>query len=154
MTDLDDIYSDRILELAANMPVASRLEDPDVTAKAHSKLCGSTVIVDLKVSDGVVTDYGHHVKACLLGQSAAAIMARNVVGSSFAELRQVARDLRAMLKENAPPPVGKWSDLEALTPVRTFPARHTSTQLVFEAVCQALDKLEAERADDSLHAAQ
>ncbi|GAB4232581.1 MAG: iron-sulfur cluster assembly scaffold protein [Methyloligellaceae bacterium] len=140
---LDDIYSPRILELAANIPATQRLENPDATATAHSKLCGSTVTVDLKMENGIVTDYGQSVKACLLGQSACSIMARNIIGSSADELRAVGAAMRRMLKENGPPPEGKWSDLAILEPVRDYKARHASTLLVFDAVEDAIAQIES-----------
>jgi len=143
MTLLSDIYNQKILELAANIPCTNRLEQPDASATAHSKLCGSTVTVDLRMRDGVVTDYGQTVKACLLGQSASAIMGHNIVGASADELREVGAQMRAMLKENGPPPSGKWKDLEVLEPVRDFKARHTSTLLVFDAVEDAIGQIEA-----------
>ena len=139
MADLSDLYNARIMELAASIPPAKRLSDPDGTALAHSKLCGSTITVDLKVSDGRVADFGQTVKACLLGQASASIMAKNIVGTEEAELRRVAGEMRRMLKENGPPPNGRWSDLAVLEPVREVKARHTSTLLVFEAVERALD---------------
>ena len=98
----DDIYSQRILELAANMPRAERLASPEATATAHSKLCGSRVTVDLAMQGDVVTDYGQSVKACLLGQSSAAVMGREIVGSSAAELREVGAAMRKMLKAGGP----------------------------------------------------
>ncbi|RME95070.1 MAG: iron-sulfur cluster assembly scaffold protein [Alphaproteobacteria bacterium] len=140
---LDDIYSPRILELAANIPATQRLENPDATATAHSKLCGSTVTVDLKMENGIVTDYGQSVKACLLGQSACSIMARNIIGSSADELRAVGAAMRRMLKENGPPPEGKWRDLAILEPVRDYKARHASTLLVFDAVEDAIAQIES-----------
>lgn len=143
MTLLSDIYNQKILELAANMPCTERLDEPDASATAHSKLCGSTVTVDLQMRDGVVTDYGQKVKACLLGQSASAIMGHNIVGATADELRVVGAQMRAMLKENGPPPTGKWKDLEVLEPVRDFKARHTSTLLVFDAVEDAIGQIEA-----------
>jgi len=143
MTILSDIYNQKILELAANMPLTARLDEPDASATAHSKLCGSTVTIDLKMRDGVVTDYGQTVKACLLGQSAAAIMGHNVVGATADELREVGAQMRAMLKKDGSPPAGKWSDLEVLEPVRDFKARHTSTLLVFDAVEDAIAQIEA-----------
>ena len=142
MTDLDDIYSNRILELAAAIPRCERLSDPDATATAHSKLCGSTVSVDLKMRDGVVTDYGQAVKACLLGQAAASVVGREIIGTDQQEIRDVAEKVRAMLKENGPPPNGRWGDLAVLEPVRDYKARHPSTQLVFQAVLEAMDKIE------------
>lgn len=145
MVNLDDLYSGRILELAANIPRTERLEDPDATARAYSKLCGSRVTVDLKMKDGVVTDYGQEVKACLLGQSSAAIMGRLIIGSTPDELREVGRVMRAMLKENGPPPKGKWADLALLEPVRDYKARHASTLLVFDAVEDALAQIEESR---------
>jgi NifU-like protein involved in Fe-S cluster formation len=145
MVNLDDLYSGRILELAANIPRTERLDHPDATARAYSKLCGSRVTVDLKLADGVVADYGQEVKACLLGQSSAAIMGRLIVGSTPDELRDVGKTMRAMLKENGSPPKGKWADLALLEPVRDYKARHASTLLVFDAVEDALGQIEENR---------
>ena len=139
MTDLSDLYNARILELAGAIPPAKRLAEPDGTAQAHSKLCGSTIIVDLKLQSGKVAEFGQSVKACLLGQASASVMARNIVGSDEAELRRIAAEMRRMLKENGAPPDGRWADLAVLEPVRAVKARHTSTLLVFEAVERALD---------------
>ena len=140
---LNDIYNKRILELAADIPRLGRLPAPDASARAHSKLCGSTVTVDLKVDGDVVTDFAHDVKACALGQASSSIMARHVVGSTAAELRIVREAMRRMLKENGAPPAGKWQDLSVLEPVRDFKARHASTMLTFDAVVDALDQVEA-----------
>jgi NifU-like protein involved in Fe-S cluster formation len=145
MTTLSDLYSARIMEIAAGIPPARHLTDPDGTASAHSKLCGSTIAVELKLEGDRVADYGQTVKACLLGQTSAAIMAANIIGSSPAELRRVARTMRAMLKEGGPPPDGKWADLAVLEPVRDVKARHASTLLVFDAVERALEAAEAKR---------
>ena len=140
MAGLDDVYNSRIFELAAEIPRQRRLTDPDATATAHSKLCGSTVVVDLKLdASGRVTDFGQTVKACLLGQAAASVVGREIIGSSAQELRDVGRTMRRMLKENGPPPTGRWADLGILEPVRDYKARHASTLLVFDAVERALD---------------
>ncbi len=143
MSVLDEIYNPRILELAANIPCGVRLEHPQASATAHSKLCGSTVSVDLNMDGAVVTDYGQSVKACLLGQAASSIMARNIIGSNADELRDVGAKMRKMLKQGGPPPNGKWKDLEILEPVRDFKARHASTLLVFDAVEEAIAEIEA-----------
>lgn len=143
MTQLSEIYNQKILELAANIPCTERLSDPQASATTHSKLCGSTVTVDLNMADGLVTAYGQTVKACLLGQSACAVMGEHIVGSSAEELREVGRQMRAMLKEDGAPPSGKWADLAILEPVRDFKARHTSTLLVFDAVEEAIAEIEA-----------
>jgi len=143
MTALSEIYNSRIMELAANIPRAARLASPDASATAHSKLCGSTITVDLKLADGKVAEFGQQVKACLLGQAAASVMGREIVGSSLGELHDVARKMRAMLKEGGEPPNGRWADLAVLQPVKDFKARHASTLLVFDAVERALETVEA-----------
>ena len=137
---LNDIYNRRILELAADIPRLGRLPDPDGTARAHSRLCGSTVTVDVATDGATVTDFAHDVKACALGQASSSIMARHVVGSSLGELREVREAVRRMLRENAAPPDGRWSDLAVLEPVRDFKARHASTLLTFDAVVDALEQ--------------
>lgn len=140
MADLDDIYHARILELAASMPRTERLADPDASASAHSKLCGSTIDVDVKISNGRVVDYGQTVKACLLGQAAASVVGREIVGTPIDEFASVAETMRRMLKENGPPPGGRWADLAVLEPVRDYKARHASTLLVFDALRKAIDQ--------------
>ncbi|HZT28073.1 MAG TPA: iron-sulfur cluster assembly scaffold protein [Pseudolabrys sp.] len=142
---LNDVYNAKILELAGNIPRLGRLETPDASATAHSKLCGSTVTVDLKLSGDAVSDFAHDVKACALGQASSSIMARHVVGSRPDELRALRETVRKMLKENGPPPDGKWADIAVLEPVRDYKARHASTMLTFDAVVSALDQIEAKR---------
>lgn len=139
---LNDIYNRRILELAADIPRLGRLPAPDATATAHSKLCGSTVTVDVGMRDGVVADFAHDVKACALGQASSSIMARHVVGATGQELRAVRDAVRRMLKENGPPPAGAWADVSVLEPVRDYKARHASTLLTFEAVVDAVEQIE------------
>ena len=143
---LNDIYNQRILELAGNIPRLGRLEEAQATARAHSKLCGSTVIVDLNMADGRVSDYAHDVKACALGQAAASIVGRHVIGATAGELRALRDQVRAMLKDNGAPPDGAWSEVAMLEPVRDYKARHASTLLAFEAAAQAASEIEAKAA--------
>jgi NifU-like protein involved in Fe-S cluster formation len=140
---LNDVYNAKILGLAGNIPRLGRLSAPDASATALSKLCGSTVTVDLKMNGPVVSDFAHDVKACALGQASSAIMAHHVVGSSAGELRELRETVRRMLKENGPPPTGKWADIAVLEPVRDYKARHASTLLTFDAVVDAVDQIEA-----------
>ncbi|BCJ91284.1 iron-sulfur cluster assembly scaffold protein [Terrihabitans soli] len=144
-TMLNDIYNRRILELAAGIPRLGRLDHPDASATAHSKLCGSTVTVDLKLEGGKVTDFAHDVKACALGQASSSIMGALIVGSTPDELRKVREQMRKMLKEGGPPPDGRWADLAVLEPVKDYKARHASTLLTFDAVTDALDQIEARK---------
>lgn len=144
---MDDVYNAKILGFAGNIARIGRLDHPDATARAHSKLCGSTVTVDLAMKDGVVTDFAHDVKACALGQASSSIMARNVVGATAAELRAVRETMLKMLKENGAPPQGRFADLRYLEPVRDYKARHASTMLTFDAVVDAIDQIEKKQAE-------
>src|SRR3954465_9173542 len=142
---LNDIYNKRIIELAGNIPRLGRLPSPDASAAAHSKLCGSTVKVDLTMDGPVVTDFAQGVKACALGQASSSIMASHVVGSTAAELRELRETVRKMLKENGKPPEGKWADIALLEPVRDYKARHASTMLTFDPVVDAIGQIEARK---------
>ncbi|KQZ28643.1 nitrogen fixation protein NifU [Mesorhizobium sp. Root552] len=139
---IDDVYNRKILAFAGNIDRIGRLETPDATATAHSKLCGSTVTIDLKMDNGIVTDFAHDVKACALGQASSSIMAQHVVGASSQELRTVRDQMLKMLKENGAPPMGRFDDLKYLEPVRDYKARHASTMLTFDAVVDAIDQIE------------
>jgi NifU-like protein involved in Fe-S cluster formation len=143
---IDDIYNKKILELAGNIPRLGRLAAPDATATAHSRLCGSTVTVDLTMDGEVVTDFAHDVKACALGQASSSIMARHVIGARADELRAAREAMRRMLKENGAPPEGRFEEARYLEPVRDYKARHASTMLTFDAVVDAIGQIEARRA--------
>lgn len=142
---IDDVYNAKILGFAGNIPRIGRLEHPDASAMAHSKLCGSTVTVDLKMDGDTVTDFAHDVKACALGQASSSIMAQNVIGARADELREVRETMRKMLKENGSPPEGRFADLRYLEPVRDYKARHASTMLTFDAVVDAIGQIERKR---------
>jgi NifU-like protein involved in Fe-S cluster formation len=140
---LSDLYSDKILAAAAAIPPARRLDHPDASATKVSRVCGSEVGVDLSMAGGRVADIGLEARACALGQASASIVARNIVGANAAELRRLRDEMRAMLKEEGPPPVGaRWAELAALRPIKDYPQRHASTMLVFEAVVACLEAIE------------
>jgi NifU-like protein involved in Fe-S cluster formation len=144
---LNEVYNHRIIELAGNIPRLGRLPQPDATATAVSRLCGSTVTIDLKMDGDTVTDFAHEVKACALGQASSSIMASHIVGAKADELRALRESVRKMLKENgAPPADGKWADIAVLEPVRDYKARHASTLLTFDAVVDAIGQIEQKRA--------
>ena len=140
---IDDIYNAKILEFAGNIPLTGTLPDADAEAKAHSKLCGSKVRVWLKLDDGHVSAFAHDVKACALGQASSSIMARHVIGATPDELRQAKADMLAMLKEGGEGPSGRFEEMRFLKPVKDYKARHASTMLTFDAVCDCLDQIEA-----------
>lgn len=144
--ELTDLYSAKILEFAGNLPAMPRLARPQATARRTSRVCGSVVEVDLEVIGGRVTGYAHEVNACALGQTAASIVARHIIGSTPEELRLLRTQVVAMLKAGGPPPSGKWADLAVLQPVRDYKPRHASTLLVFEAVVDCLDQIERQGA--------
>ncbi|SRR5690606_18864597 len=142
---LNDVYNKRILRFAADIPLVGRLPDPDATATAHSRLCGSRVTVDLKMDGDTVVAFAHEVRACALGQASSSIMARNIIGATAGELRALRQRMYAMLKEGGAAPDGKWKEFEVLEPVREFKARHASTLLTFDAVVDAIGQIEDRR---------
>ena len=141
--ELSDLYSQKILDLAGNAQQPPRLAHPDGSARKVSRICGSVIEVDVAVADGVITAYGHELSACALGQTSAAVVAREIVGTPVDAFRDLRAQMHAMLKENGAPPGGKWSDLAYLEPVRDYSARHMSTLLVFDAVVAAIEKAES-----------
>lgn len=134
---IDDLYSTRILTLAANMPGAGRLDDCDAASEKVSRLCGSRIRVELKVDAGRVSAFAQEVRACALGQAAAAVLGANILGATPAEIEMARRALSDMLKNDGAPPEGRFSDLAVLLPVKDYPARHASTLLAFEAASEA-----------------
>jgi NifU-like protein involved in Fe-S cluster formation len=142
-SDLIKLYSSRILGLAADIPHLGRLAAPQGTARRRSPLCGSTVTADVVVKDGRVVEFAQDVKACALGQAAAAVLGQVVLGRTLADL-QAARDaLRAMLKDQGPVPTAPFEGYEVLLPARDYKNRHASILLALEAVCDAMELAQA-----------
>lgn len=142
---MDDIYNNRILEFAGNIPLTGAMPDADASVQKHSKLCGSKVKVYIKLRDGVVTDFSHEVRACALGQASSSIMAHHVIGATSDEVRQARADMLAMLTAGGEGPEGRFEDMRILKPVKDYKARHASTMLTFDAICDCLDQIEADQ---------
>jgi NifU-like protein involved in Fe-S cluster formation len=142
-TDLIKLYSARILALAADMPRTTRLENPTATSKKRAPLCGSTVTVDVILQDGIVADYGQDVKACALGQAAAAVVGAHIVGMSVEQVQSARDALFAMLKEDGPVPPAPFDALEVLQPAKEYKNRHASIMLAFDATLDALQTKQA-----------
>ncbi len=136
-TDLINLYSTRILGLAADIPHRTRLSSPDGTAKRRSPLCGSTVTVDLALEDNRIVRFGLDVKACALGQACAAVVGHNIVGRSEAEVQTGRDQLFAMLKSGGPTPMIPFDELEVLGPASEYKNRHASILLAFDATLDA-----------------
>lgn len=140
---MDDLYHPRVLELAADIPHLGRLDQPDGAATKVSRVCGSVVTVELKLKDAKISDIAVHPKACALGQAATGVLALNAIGATGEEIRAARDGLRAMLKENAEPPGGRFWELRHLQGVRDYPPRHASTMLAFDAAVEALEQAKA-----------
>lgn len=148
---LHELYNQRILALAADIPHIGKLDQPQASATAVSKLCGSRVSVDVIVSEGKVVDFAQQLHACALGRASASIVAHNIIDASADEFHAVAGAMRKMLREDAPAPAEvlpqewkeRWRDLEILEPVRAFKARHASTLLIFDAVEDCIYQIES-----------
>ena len=140
--DLIKLYSGRILELAADIPLLDRLEAPDASVKKRSPLCGSTVTVDLTVTDGHVAAFGQDVKACALGQAAASVVGAHILGRTRTEVETARDQLKAMLKSDGPVPDAPFDGFEVLLPARDFKNRHASIMLTLDATVEAFARAE------------
>ncbi len=137
---IDELYSAKILQAAANLPRIGRLAHPDGSAERVAKLCGSRITIDVVLDGDTVVDFAQEVRACALGQAAAAVLAAEVVGARVDEIEMATEAFRAMLRQGGPPPAGRFSDLAMLEQVKDYPPRHASSLLAFEATlaaCQA-----------------
>jgi NifU-like protein involved in Fe-S cluster formation len=141
-SDLINLYSGRILELATNVPYVDRLENPDASAKKRSPLCGSAVTVDITLLDDKITGYAQDVKACALGQAAAAVIGQSIIGRTLNEVQTARDELNAMLKQDGPIPSAPFQDLEVLLPAKDFKNRHASILLSLDATLDAFAQLD------------
>ena len=141
--DLIKLYSGRILALAAAIPHLGRLEAPMASVRRRAPLCGSTVTVDLDLTDGRVSRFAQEVRACALGQAAASVTGAGVIGATPEQLAAARDGLRAMLAEGAEPPAAPFDDFAVLLPAREFRNRHASILLAIEAAAEAAEAARA-----------
>ncbi len=141
-SDLIKLYSGRILELAADIPLVGRLDAPQASVKKRSPLCGSTVTVDMDVEHGCVVRYAQDVKACALGQASAAVVGRAILGRNRSEVERARDELKAMLKDEGAVPSAPFADLEVLLPAREYKNRHASIMLTLDAATEAFARAE------------
>jgi len=139
-SDLIDLYSGRILALAADIPHAERLDSPEGTARKRAPLCGSTVTVDVKMDGDRIVGFGQDVKACALGQAAASVVGAHVIGTDRASVQKARDQLEAMLRHDGPAPDAPFDELKVLMPARGYKNRHASILLCLEATCTAMDE--------------
>ena len=133
-----DLYNKQILRFAASIPRVGRLAAPDASATAHSRLCGSRITIDLKLDGDVITDYAHELRACVIGQAVASVVAKVIVGLTIDQVDEGAEILIAVLRDKAPPPPGPWAEFEPFLPVADFRSRHGSALLTFQALQRAI----------------
>lgn len=148
--ELIKLYSQKILALAADIPLTDRLEHPHATSKVRSPLCGSTVTVDMTVTDGIVTGYSQNVKACALGQAAASIVGKNIVGCNRQEIALAQSQLQSMLVDNEGPPDAPFDEMHVLQPAKDYKNRHASIMLALNASLQAFDACHASQQKENI----
>jgi NifU-like protein involved in Fe-S cluster formation len=147
---IDELYSARILSLAANLPHSGRLPMPEGTGERVAKLCGSKAIVDVVLdAEGRIADFAQDVKACALGQAAAGVVGESVIGASVDEIAGARDAMLAMLKSGGEGPQGRFEGLRALKLVADYPARHASTMVALEATLDAVRQASARDTADT-----
>ncbi|MBA4489543.1 iron-sulfur cluster assembly scaffold protein [Paracoccus sp. S1E-3] len=137
--DMMQLYSKRILALAADIPHLGKLADAEGSAMKRSPQCGSTVTAHVRLEDGRIAGFGQEVRACALGQASAGVLGQAIIGASRDEIARGAAQLSAMLKEGGPVPDAPWRGLEVLMPARDYPNRHASIMLCWLATLDAID---------------
>ncbi len=138
-SELMQLYSRKILALAADIPHLGHLDRPSGSGYRRSPQCGSSVNVDVVMKDGVIADFAQEVRACALGQASAAVLGQSVIGHTRADIATARDALVHMLKEDGTAPAGDFAALEALTPAKEFPNRHASILLAWDATLAAID---------------
>ncbi|WP_375636063.1 MULTISPECIES: iron-sulfur cluster assembly scaffold protein [unclassified Bartonella] len=139
---IDNIYNDKILEYAAHIDKIGRLNNPDATSRKHAHLCGSTITVDLKVENGIVTDFAHEIHACVLGQASASLLASHIIGQTTQDLKILREVIYQMLTQNGPSPQAPFEDFSCLQPIKDYKMRHAATLLPFDATIDCIQKIE------------
>jgi len=140
-SDLINLYSKRILAMAADIPHVGRLDAPMGTARVRAPLCGSVVTVDLVLEDGRVSRFAQDVKACALGQAAASVTGRAIIGCTRDEVAAARDALSDMLTRGGNAPAAPFDGLGVLMAARDFGNRHASILLSLDASLAAIDAI-------------
>jgi len=135
---METLYTRDIIRLATGLN-AIRLSKPDASAFKKSRICGSSITVDIQVKAGRVTAFGAEVKACALGQASTAIVEQHIAGSNLEDIMALKALLSDLLQGKGvsfPPP---WEALGIFEKAQPHKARHSAILLPFEALEEALN---------------
>src|SRR6478752_9886095 len=140
MTAAQRLYTPELLALAVELADYPPLDTAPARGEARSPTCGSTLSMDLTLDErGRVARLGMRVRACAVGQAAAAIFARDAPGRDLAAIRDALARLEAWLGNEGPAP--DWPDLALIAPARAYPARHGAMLLPWKAATAALSSV-------------
>ncbi|APE28760.1 iron-sulfur cluster assembly scaffold protein [Aurantiacibacter gangjinensis] len=131
------LYTPQMLSAAVGLADYPPIDNACLRGCARASTCGSTLDMDIVLDDDrTIERVGMKVRACAVGQAAAAIFARDAEGRSQSDVQKAHDALEAWLDdENAMP---DWPGLDLIAPAHAFPARHGAMLLPWKAALDAL----------------
>ena len=123
--DLDELYEAIILDHYRSPRNSAPVDDPDVDLEVNNPFCGDEFQIQLKVSEGSVSQVGINGRGCAISQASASLLAELVEGKSYAEVKAAVDSVRRLLRgeEVTEEEQDILGDIEALGGVRKFPVR-------------------------------
>ena len=143
MAVAERLYTPELLGLAVSL--ANYPADPNLPfhGSARSRSCGSTLEGDFALdAEGRIERIGLRVRACAVGQAAAAIFAQAAEGRTASEIEAAGDAIGAWLGEGGEAPT--WPGIGALAEARGFAARHGAIMLPWTAARDALSSKSAD----------
>jgi len=159
MPGLEDLYREIILDHYRNPRNRGELPVPPAHRNdGFNPLCGDEISLFLDVEDGKVADVRIAAQGCSISQSSASMMSVAIKGKTIDEVRDLARQFKAMMSihesslegdgdgaDDEPVEVDQRAlgDLAALQGVVKFPPRIKCATLAWVTLTQGLDEIES-----------
>jgi nitrogen fixation protein NifU and related proteins len=137
---LDKLYDDVILDHIHNARNYRKLPDAQREAEAHSRLCGDSITVYVKLDGERIEDIAFQCSSCAISMAAASIMTEAVKGKNRAEAQALGQSVtRAIEASDDNAPAYAHRDQTAIfAALHAFPARKTCATVAWHALGLAL----------------
>jgi nitrogen fixation protein NifU and related proteins len=140
MMPLDEMYREIILDHYRSPRGRKPLDDATVTAEGHNPSCGDDIKLEIEMKDNILKDVHVDCRGCAISVASGSMLAEAVKGKTFAEVSEMAKTIRKMLKGELTETPDKIGDLGALEGVRQFPVRIKCALLAWVTLIEGLDK--------------
>jgi len=140
--DLQDIYTQLIMEQSASKHNRRKLDNPDICERGHNPSCGDEITLELKLNGDIIEDLAFTGQGCAISQASTSMMIDLLKGKSKEEALKLVETFIGMIKREIKDEeeLEKLEDAMVLQNISNMPARVKCAVLAWHTIQEAFKK--------------